>query len=40
MDEEVCVMVRNVLQVLLDCFMNLTGRSEKVTQVVVSDVSV
>ena len=36
MDEELCMVVREMLQVLLDCFTHLTGRTEKVTAVVVS----
>lgn len=35
-DEEVSMIVQEMLQVLLDCFMNLTGRTERVVPVVVS----
>ena len=39
-DEEIQVIVWDMLQVLLDCFTQLTGRSEKVSSVVVSPVPV
>ena len=35
-DEEIRVMVWEMLQVLLNCFTQLTGRNEKVSSVVVS----